>query len=231
MTIPILGMIFLYLIGTVYHYSFYTALGFTGYTGSVDINQILLVNINSLVLIGATMGNGLGLLFLVRVMVAKSDIIETAKADMGSAAIKYSEFKRSFVSCKIESIATYILLLPYFGLLFYHFIWGNSINGWNMVLGIVNALLILLVFKAKTYDLKWMFGVIVVFIFLAHAQTSGYIDARKAININKIIQITSDGDTVEGIYVSQDTDSFYILSNGDPILIRKETSSKVKYLK
>jgi predicted histidine transporter YuiF (NhaC family) len=224
---PIIGIVLLYGMGTIYYTSLYRALGFSGYTGSVDINQILLINLNSIVLLGSIAGNLLGIMYLFRREKDAENVL--LENDEEKAKIKRKEFIQKHRRGCAERWLSYTLFFMYCSLTIYHFIWGNSLNGINMILGLAIACLIYLAISAKAYDNKWALSAVACALVLAHASYVGFVDAVKIKRESKNVTMIIDSNKQVGNYLSQDTEYIYAMIDDVPVSIRKEFLSSITW--
>ena len=228
LSIPLFGVLLLYGIGIAYYGMFSRSLGFSSYCGGIQINQILLVNWNSLTLISYIFANLSGLLYILK-MESDLEIFKNAQENSKEKVVAARNVVKSHNFSLTERIITYSLCILWWMLVPYFFIWGDAMVGTNMILGFFIAFLIYWLIKAKSYNVKWMLAAFSLMLILVHAVYSGYLDARKVLRENKHVLVNDGEKSFDAIYCGQDTEYMYLIANEGPTQLSKTVIKRLTW--
>jgi hypothetical protein len=219
-TIPLLATLMLYAIGIVYNVLYYKQLGYSGYCGAMPINDVLLINLHSLGLIGAIFANLVGFIYLNKKKSVTDELmcVDHKSPNLDQVINSYEAVAKIGKVEKIFSITVFILLLIFALYLLFS---GNYMNLSNIVLGGIIALILKAAYMAKIYDTKWTLLVVCTVIILTHSAISGMIDADGIRRNGKIVSLETQDVMVKGRFVGEDNSYVYLITEKESLQVSK----------
>lgn len=222
-TLPLCLGSLLYVLGVVYHSAKLQGWGFPGYTGDINVNDLMILSGQPATLFWITLLNVVSC-YWVQVREDEWQIIEKMDAERKTPEeeiVKAEEhFTKHFEPAKPERRLGKTLMIL-FVLNFGWLLWQQNLPMLiTVVLGNSTGFFIAWIGNMKDYSNRlWGAGVVVI-VMGVHAIGFGRYDAEHTKSVPIVIEV--ERDSIEGLYLFEDSKSVYVMQKGKPLKVSKD---------